>query len=184
MKQALALAVIGLLGTAILLIVAWTWYNGIGPTPSSTKAKKSLLAMIPANFSGVIYELGSGWGTLAFALAKRYPHCQVVAYENSVVPLLYSRLYHVFYRYDNLKFIWKNFFDAPLCEADLVVCYLYPGAMRALKPVFEQHLKDGAWVLTHTFAVPTWQPVRISKVEDLYQTKIYLYQFDKIKMRI
>jgi hypothetical protein len=164
-----------LLVWALLSIVIWSIRNGISPTPTSTKAMPALLKNLPEEIHGTVYELGSGWGSLAFALAKRYPHHQVVAIESSPVPFWISKAMALFLQPPNLVLIRKNFFEIPLRDAGLVVCYLYPGAMEALKPKLEAELPSGAWVISNTFAVPGWTYEKKAETEDLYHDSIYCY---------
>ena len=165
-----------LLVLALLSIVFWSWRNGISPMPTSSKVKKRLLISLPEEVEGDIFELGSGWGTLAFPLARRFPNCQVNAYETSFVPFLFTKLRHRLNPLSNLIFYRQDFFTVPLGDASLIVCYLYPEAMRQLKIKFEKELKPGTWVVSNTFGVPGWKPVKIDEVDDLYRTKIYAYQ--------
>lgn len=155
-------------------IVAWTIINGISPMPSSSKAKKKLQEILP-NIDGPVYELGSGWGTLARILAKTYPHQHVIGYETSFFPYWISRL---LYNRNNLVFYRKNFFEVDLSQAALIVCYLYPGAMRQLKEKFIKELKPGTVIISNTFAIPGWTPKQVWEVNDLYKTKIYRYEYD------
>jgi trans-aconitate methyltransferase len=156
-------------------IIQWSIRNQISPMPSSPKAKRTILAGIP-EVSGTIYELGSGWGTLAFPVARRYPHCQVIGLETSPIPYRLSRLRLIFERLPNLKLKNADFFSYPLQDASLVVCYLYPEAMRRLKEKFLAELKPGTWVISNTFAIPGWSPHQVLKVDDMYFTKIYIYR--------
>lgn len=157
-------------------IIRWAIRNGITPMPTSPKVRKALLNHLPEQFSSPIYELGSGWGTLVFPLAKRFPHHQVIGYENSFIPFLYSLLRYQFQPYLNLSLIHQDFFSVSFQDAGLLVCYLYPGAMIMLKKKFENELKPGTWVISHTFAIPEWIPKWTFEVNDLYRTKIYAYQ--------
>lgn len=161
-----------LLLLALVLIVFYTWKLGISPMPTSPKVKEELFKLLPNEVNGDIYELGSGWGTLARSLAAHYTDHEILAYELSPVPYLFSRLVNT---RKNLHLKREDFFTVSLKEAGLVVCYLYPGAMLKLKAKFESELKPGALVLSHTFAIPGWKPVKIVEVNDLYRTKIYLY---------
>jgi hypothetical protein len=161
---------------ALLSIVYWSWRNGISPMPSSRKAKRCLLGALSMDIRGPIFELGSGWGTLAFPLARKFPECHVKAYENSLIPFLFSKCRHHLDPLPNLKFYHGDFFKVPLGEARLVVCYLYPEAMRRLKTKFQQELLPGAWLISNTFSIAGWKPKRIYEVGDLYRTKIFLYQ--------
>ena len=62
--------------SAIGLTLIYTIKTGISPVPTSPRVRDKMLAMIPperlaAIERGRLFDLGSGWGTLAFALAKR-----------------------------------------------------------------------------------------------------------------
>ena len=142
--------------------------------PSSRAAQRTLLKALPKN-SKHIYELGSGWGGLAFAIAGANPKATIHAFEVSWLPWLVSVCMCFVYRYRNVKIYKKNFFSCSLKEADVVVCYLYPGAMRKLRPVLEKELKPGASVLSNSFAIPGWGPPRVIPVTDLWHSEIYVY---------
>ncbi|MGD8846088.1 MAG: methyltransferase [Desulfobacteraceae bacterium] len=160
-------------------IVFYSSKNGITPAPILDKGKRGLLGLLAGKkVNGKIYELGSGWGTLAFALAKQYAHCNVIGYENSIVPFLFSQISNMFRGLGNLKLVRKDFYTTSLNDADLVVCYLYTGAMAKLRTKFESELKKGAIVVSHTFAIPYWKPVEEIVLDDIYRTKVYLYVVD------
>lgn len=163
---------VGILLFIVLSILFWTLRNGISPMPSSRKATQTILSLIPPG-NRTIYELGSGWGNLAYAIAKQYPDRRVIGYETSLVPYWIARL---LFRRGNLRFERKNFFSKNLRDAGLIVCYLYPGAMRQLKEKFQKELLPGTQILSNTFALPGWEPQHIVEVDDLYKTKIYRYE--------
>lgn len=160
---------------AAVSIVWSTLRNGISPMPTSSKVKRQFIESLPKQITGSIYELGAGWGSLAFPLAERYPLCTVLAYENSLVPYLFCRLRLIWYPLPNLQFVHKNFFQVSLSDASLVACYLFPDAMRKLKDKFRNELPPQALIATHTFAIPGWQPIFTVTVDDLYHTVIYHY---------
>ncbi len=142
--------------------------------PTSSKIKKALIQALPEQIQGTIVELGSGWGTLVFALADRYPQCKVIGYEISPIPYFVSQILKIVYKHKNVQFKRKDFFKEPLSEAAMAVCYLYPGAMQKLKSKFE---KEGSpkSIVSHTFSIPGWTPEKTIEVHDLYRTKIYFY---------
>jgi methylase of polypeptide subunit release factors len=157
-------------------IVYFSSKNGITPTPTLDKVKQALLGLLAQNkINGNIYDLGSGWGTLAFALARQYADCNAIGYENSIVPYAFSRIWHLFAGCPNLKLVRNDFYTIPLNDADLVICYLNTGAMEKLRTKFESELKKGAVVVSHTFAVPYWTPAKEIVVDDIYRTKVYMY---------
>ncbi|KIC74541.1 hypothetical protein DB41_IJ00120 [Neochlamydia sp. TUME1] len=160
-----------------ILIIVWSIKNGIGPMPTSPPVKQILLDNLPLQEKGLIYELGAGWGTLAFLLAHKYPQCTILAYESSPIPYFFCRIRHFFSRSPHLHLQYHDFFKANLTDAKMIICYLYPVAMQKLKKKFEEELPKGAWVVTHTFAVPSWKAEQIIEVPDLYSTKIYIYRY-------
>ena len=157
-------------------IVFYSLYNGISPMPTSPKVKHQVLYVLSENeMQGTIYELGSGWGTLAFAIAKSFPKCQVIAYENSLVPYIYTKIYKFFIRTNNLNIKRENFFNVLLSEANTIVCYLSTDIMVRLQPKLESELQKETLVVTNTFALPSWTPQQTIETEDLYRTKIHIY---------
>jgi len=144
--------------------------------PSSSKVKKALESALPDEVQGKIYELGCGWGALAFRLAARYPESEVHAYEVSPIPWLFTDIMRRIYRVPNMTLFWKDFFHDSLSDAGLVICYLYPGAMERLKKKLQNELSTGTVIISNTFAIPGWEPDRVIKVPDFYRTKIYVYK--------
>ena len=169
---AIGLAVVVIAG---LSIVIYTMMVGISPMPSSRKALRAVVDALPSEIDGIIYELGVGWGGMMFALARRYPEQAIVGYELSPVPYLFCRLRLLLTPLSNIRLYRRNFFEEPIGDAGLIVCYLYPGAMSRLAEKFDGELPPGAWVVTHTFAVPEWSPESVTDIGDLYHSKVYRY---------
>lgn len=155
--------------------MGFSLHYGISPMPSSSKARGAIFSLIPTT-EGKIYELGSGWGHLIFPLARKYTSLQIEAIEGSPLPWLISKGAHKLLQLPNLTIDRKNFFTVSLEEADGVVCYLYPGAMKRLREKFEKEMKSGAFVITNTFAIPKWTPEKVIQINDLWRSSIYLYR--------
>lgn len=155
-------------------IVFWSLKNGISPMPSSFKASSAIIKVLPSDLQGVIYELGSGWGTLALPLAKAYPNARVEGFENSFIPYIISKLWQA--KTPNLHFHRQDFFAISLKDASAVVCYLYPGAMEKLSLKFNEELPPGCWVISNTFALPGWKPIGVIEINDLYKSKVFVYR--------
>ena len=170
------LAILAAALAVILLIVIPALALGVAPAMTSTKVRAVMLEAVPDDIEDTIFELGSGWGTLAFALARRFPRCPVRAFEISPVPWLYSLARQLLAPEPNLSIHLSDLHRAPLVEATLVVCYLHPRAMADLKPRFEAELQPGSLVLSNTFAVPGWRPTAVLTAGDLYSTRVYLYR--------
>lgn len=162
--------------SSTLSIIYCTIKYGISPMPTAPKVKRQLLQIDIALKPGPIYELGSGWGTVAFALAKKYPCRSIEAYELSPVPYLFCLIRNFFLAHPNLHFHRRDFFQIPLNDASMIFCYLYPAAMHRLYAKLKLELAPKAVIITHTFALPYLHPYLKIRVEDLYHTKIYVYQ--------
>ena len=72
--------------TSIALSLLYSLITGISPVSSTFQSRKKIVKAISPKQKGFIYELGAGWGALAFPLARRCPESKVVAYELSPVP--------------------------------------------------------------------------------------------------
>lgn len=172
----LFLLLVSVLVAGMLSIVFHTLRTGISPMPTSPRVRRHLLSLLPAETEGTVLELGSGWGTLAFALADHCPRARVVAYELSPLPYAFSRLRQRLAPRRNLQLVRADFFGASFSEASTVVCYLFPGAMTRLAPRLSTELAPGTRILSHTFALRGWKPLRTLVVDDLYRTPLYLYE--------
>lgn len=160
---------------AAVSIIWQTLHNGISPMPTLGKVKRRFLQTLPNPGKGTILELGAGWGSLAFPIARKYPNHQVVAYENSFVPYWFCRLRLLCTPLKNLTIIRGNFFNASFSDASLIVCYLYPGAMRRLGEKFQHEVSLDCLIATHTFSLPGLSPIYEERVSDIYHTSIFHY---------
>lgn len=125
----------------------------------------------------LILELGSGWGTLAFAAAKVCPDAKIVGYEISPVPLAYSRIKAKLCGYRNVKFLNADLFKEDFSQANIVLTYLTMPHMEQLRPKFEAELKQGAIVICNTFPVPGWTPAKEETIQNfVYTLKVYTFQ--------
>ncbi len=184
--QIVSILLVAVVFLAALSIVYMSWKNGISPMPSSTLVRQAVAEEVNwLSGKGVIVEAGSGWGTLALHVAKHCPGWRIIGIENSFLPLwvsrIASRLASRFHPTtsntapNSVTFIRGDLYKYPYEEADLVICYLYPGAMKRLNPIFRQRLAPGVRVISVCFALPEWQPERIITCGDLYRTQVYVY---------
>jgi hypothetical protein len=169
-----------LLPVGILLsVMIWSIKNGIVPMPTNRLQTRCILQNLPDDPGSLIFDLGSGFGTLAISLARQYPNSSVVGVESSPVPFWISRMLQMLYRYPNLSFRREDILKTSITDATAVVVFLYRGGMRNLKPKLENELKPDVWILSNTFAFPDWNPLKVVPVGDLNKTKIYVYRSDK-----
>ncbi len=175
----LSCAIAALVFAALLSIVYASWRNGISPMPAAAPLRRAAAEEVARlGGAGRLAEAGAGWGTLALALARRNPGWTVVGIENSPVPWLVSKLLGAISGVrERVAFRRGDVYEFPYGEVDLVVCYLYPEAMRRLEAVFRRTLKPGARVVSVCFAMPGLRPERVVICKDVYATKMYVYRF-------
>ena len=164
--------------SGIFLCLYYSWLTGISPVSSTFKSRKKIIHAVSPDQKGLIYELGAGWGALAFPLAQRCPDSTVVAYELSPVPWMFLKLRIFLFGPRNLKVVRRNFLNDDLSKASLVICYLYPGAMAKLSSKLLMELKPNAKVISNTFEIPVWTPTAIQSFEDVMCPQIFHYRME------
>lgn len=160
---------------AALLLAIQAVVNGIGPVPTSQAVRSCLRPLLPGRVKGDIFELGAGWGGVAFYLAAVYSNNRVIAVENSWCAWLFCWIRAKLWGPDNLVVVRADIYDMPLDGAGLVYCYLFPGGMRKLGPRLQQ-APTGSLLISHTFSVPGMQPVQQVTAADLWRSPLYLYR--------
>jgi hypothetical protein len=168
----------------LLSIMIWSFKNGIVPLPTNRLQTRCILENLPDDPGPLIFDLGSGFGTLAISIARQYPNSAVVGVESSPVPFWISRILKMVYGYRNLSFRRQDILKTSIEDASAVIVYLYHAGMRNLKPKLENELKPGVWIVSNTFAFPDWNPLKVVPVGDLNKTKIYIYRSDKFNSNI
>ena len=166
--------------SGIFLCLFYSWLTGISPVSSTFKSRKKIIHTVSPGQEGFIYELGAGWGALAFPLARRCPESEVVAYELSPVPWLFLKLRAFLFGPRNLKVVRRNFLQDDLSKASVVICYLYPGAMAKLSSKLVMELKPSARVISNTFEIPAWTPSAIQSLEDVMCPQIFHYEMKSV----
>lgn len=159
-------------------VVISTLKVGISPMPSSSKTRKEILKCCKNTGTGPTYELGCGWGNLLIALAKRYPNRQIVGYELSLLPWFTCLCLIKLFRLHNVQLYWENFFKADLSQVK-VIYYLYPKGMQKLDEKLSSYEIKPDYLISNTFALPSQQPQKTIRLEDLYRSPVYLYQLNR-----
>ena len=150
--------------------------------PSPGVTVEPIVGSIPEGTRGRALELGSGWGQLALAMARRHPGLMVEGVELSPVPYIFSRAVALLSPLPNLLFKFGNFHNHDMADARVVVCYLSPGNLGRLAPKLEASLPRGCLVVSNTFKVPGWKP-KSELVEGGYPVYTYTMPPEKLPAR-
>jgi hypothetical protein len=160
-----------------LLILIFTLITGVPPMPTHRLVRPVMFDMIPENEAPkVAYDLGCGWGTLAFALAARFPDAKVIGIELSPLPWLFCKLRQIVQRRPNLEIRYGNFLRKPLGDANLIFCYLMIGAMRRLSAKLDTEAEAGTLVIANSFALQGWAPDDVRIVQGAMSAWVYRYR--------
>lgn len=113
---------------------------------------------------GKFIDVGSGDGRITYAAAKL--GWKASGIESNLYLVLWSRLRNLWKRNEHkaAKFHWGNLHKHDYSQYDLVYLYLFPEVVN--KIVKEQKFKPGATIVTLTFNIEDWEPVK--KIEKYY----------------
>lgn len=166
---------------AVLSIILDTWRLGISPMPSSRKAKQAIVHFLKnqprkSYPPGKIYDLGSGWGGILRELGAINIGRPIVGYEGSWIVYWLSKC--LSYRLSKCLIKRQNFFTADLSDAAIIICYLYPKAMSQLQQKFRKELQKGTIIISNTFALHEFKPIKVIPLHDIYHSMVYVYRIE------
>lgn len=132
--------------------------------PTMSEFINGFFELAPVSFSDVVYDLGCGDGRLLFAAlengagkcvgididTKKVNEAKALASEKGVE--------------NKVTFIEGDFLNQDLSEATVILCYLFPEALRALRPKFERELKPGTRIVSEVFTVQKWKENEVKEV--------------------
>jgi len=126
--------------------------TGVPPHSSSSVEAADVVCLLKAAGlaeRAVVYDLGSGWGSLVIALARAFPAAQIRGIEMSPLPYWIARIRTR--NMPNITLRQGNFYDSDLTDADAVTCYLMIKPMPKLASFLDRMLKPGTPVVSLSF---------------------------------
>lgn len=140
--------------------------------PSSDEMVKKMLELAELKRDEVLYDLGSGDGRVLILAARDFGVKAVgVEMRDDLVKETQKKI-HDLKLEDQVKIIQGNIMEADISGADVITFYLTDSGNAKLKPKLEKELKNGCRVISNSFEIPGWQPVKVS---DASWYKIYRY---------
>ena len=146
------------------------------PTPHDVVEK--MLGLAEVKKSDVVYDLGSGDGRIVIAAAKEYGSKSFgFEIDSDLVELSRENA-----RKANVESITtfkeQDLFTVDVRAADVIVVYLLPKQLEALKPKLF-NLRAGTRIVSHQFEIPgvkSEKSIKLESTEDGDQHTIYLYK--------
>ncbi len=132
--------------------------------PTMSEFIDGFFELAPVSSSDVVYDLGSGDGRLLFAaLEKGAGRCVGIDIDPKKIKEANESAREK--ELDGkVTFVESDFLDVDLSEATVILCYLFPEALRALRPKFERELKPGTRIVSEVFTVPKWKENEVREV--------------------
>jgi predicted RNA methylase len=130
-----------------------------------------------------VYDLGCGDGRVLITAAQRY-NAKAVGIEISgkLVQQASDRVARLGLQ-DQVKVIKGDIREADFSSADVVVIYLMTLSNEEIRPRLEKLLHPGARVVSYSYEVPGWKPLRIDKTDERHGHTIYLYEMPPVAVR-
>lgn len=154
----LALLLVGAGSAAIAGLLAAPWL------PTRRKDIPRLIRLADLHDGMTIVDLGAGDGRLLLALAKAHPGIRAVGWEISLIPYLVGQLRIALSPHrKRVQLCYGNFYRAYLRDANCVVCFLTPMAMRRLSPLFAKRLSPGTRIISYAFSMPDRKPETVDR---------------------
>jgi len=164
--------------TAIVLVAAlWLlvfgYMFGAAWTPTSKDRVRKMLSMADAKSGEVVYDLGSGDGRIIMTAAKEF-HARSVGMEINPLWVLWTQLIvNILGLRDRVNVVWGDFFRKDLSEANIVTLFLKQDTNDRLRPKLERELKPGTRVVSYTYTLTGWNPLKVDR-----KLALYVYRMD------
>lgn len=177
MSQTFLFLIILILIILIFGTAAWAGILAAPWLPTRKKDIKRILELANLKPGELVYDLGSGDGRILIEAARAYK-IQGRGIEISFLPYLWSKMRVWLGGFSNqIQINYGNFFQKDLSQADVVFCFLTPRAMKKLEEKFKKELKLGCRVVSSTFSLANWKPLKIDKPNQ-HSLSLYLYWVD------
>lgn len=146
---ALVLAIAAAIALSVLLFQAITGVPPLSATRSEAANVVALLHQAGLQEHPVIYDLGSGWGSLVVALARAFPEARIIGIEWSPLPHWIARLRTR--DLPNVHLHRGHFHGRDISDAHAVTCYLMMKPMPRLAGFLDSMLRDRTPVVALAF---------------------------------
>lgn len=146
----------------------------LAPYVSTSKDNiRRMLEIARVSTDDVLFDLGSGDGRILITAVREFKVKKAVGIE--IREDLVNEARTQIRRYNlerNIEIIHGDALHINLSMADVVTLYLTSRGIEILRPKLEKDLKAGTRIVSLSFQINKWKPVKI----DGFWFKIYLYQ--------
>ena len=139
------------------------------------KIVKRMLDIADLKKNDVLYDLGSGDGRLVISAALK--GAKSVGIEIDPLKVIYSKIFiRALKLKGKAKILRGNFFSKDLSSASVITLFLLHDTNQELKEKFEKELKKGTRIVSYSFKLEGWKPIKTYHNHDSVWGPIYLYE--------
>ncbi len=146
--------------------------------PTTEEAVEAMLKLADVKKSDVVYDLGCGDGRIVIAAAKTFG-ARGVGIDINPVRIAEAKENAKKAGVENLvRFEEKDLFEADIHEASVVTLFLLSAVNLKLRPKLMQDLKPGTRVVSNTFDMGDWKPVKeitVGNEDSFLSHRLYLW---------
>ena len=159
----------------VLAVVAYfvfaSFFYGAGYQPTPRRVVERMLELAEVGPSDRLVDLGAGTGAILFR-AARVRGAEAVGVEVEPIRVLILRLRRrLGPARERITVDWGDLFRRDYRTTTVVTAFLWPDAMRRLRPILEEQLAPGARVVSYYHPVPGWTAAATDP-----ELKVFLYQ--------
>ncbi|MBA3733282.1 hypothetical protein H0W91_02805 [Patescibacteria group bacterium] len=159
---------------ALQIIAAFSTHAPFVPVPD--EVLEQIVASLKLSHNSVLYDLGCGNGKVLVEAVLTHPQIKAVGIERAFFPYLLAKLRTR--NFQNITIKRANFFETDMSEATHFFTYLYPGLLRKLIPIMQDHTKKEVRVVSCDFESEEHTPVEIVELDNEYLNlgkRLYIY---------
>lgn len=147
----------------VALTAGWASFRAAPFVPTRARDVKRILELAAVKPDELVIDLGAGDGRFLVQAVKQF-QARAIGYEISLLPFIIGKMrLGLSGARSKAKLLWRDLFSADLRQADVVVFFLMPGAIKRLRSKMEQELRPGTRVVSYVFPVTGWTPVSKDK---------------------
>lgn len=139
--------------------------------PTHTKDIEFISKYLNLTDQDVVWDLGSGTGTVVFAFEKFSP-AKVKGFERGLWMYWFAKIKQKIKRSKG-TFVLGNFFEPKWDEPTVIYCYLYPPLMNSIGDKVKLEGKSGIRVVSRDFKIPNLTLVDRLRIDDFHEFFVY-----------
>ncbi|MFH1866788.1 MAG: hypothetical protein ABIJ81_01760 [Patescibacteria group bacterium] len=165
---------IGLFFIFALGTLAYASFSAAPWVPLFKRDIMRMIALARVKPDDVIYDIGCGDGRVLIQVVK-LTGAKAIGFEISLIPYLIALLrVRLAGLASKIDIKYQNFYLADFSQANIIISFLTPMAMKKLEPKIKKELGSTARFLSYAFPLPNIKPKLVDKPHEKL-AKIFLY---------